>query len=688
MSPGLLPQHQALLDASAISEDVARARGYWSATKPGDLNGRFSGVQKRVPGLVIPVLDVCGEEAFCQLRPDEPRAARDGKPIKYETPAKVRMVLDVPPATRPHLGDPNVTLWITEGVRKADALVSVGLKAIGLLGVWNWRGTNEHGGKAVLADWHDIALNGRKVVLCFDSDAFQNPNVHQAVDEFGRWLESHKAEPCFAYLPSDGGKVGVDDFLVGHGKDELVALIEHKWRPLPSDATKRERKPTEVPPQVDGIELLADIGDFIGRFMVLPSEEAADLLALWVLHTWTFEAAFATLYLRITSAAPDSGKTLLMEILTALCRRGWHAINPSTAVLYRKIDAQTPTLLLDEMDNYPVDDRRDALSVLNAGYKRGATVDRCSDTGKLEAFKCFCPKAYAGLDDRSLVNTLLSRSATIRLESKTAGERKDMWIAPLVEESCAELRDRCGAWAHHNVDALRGAQPDLPPWLVNRAAEVWWALLTIADLVGGDWPDRARKASKVLTTGGDATDDSSPQTQLLSDIRAAFRDGQNIFTKDLLTKLNADDEGPWKARRRGEGLDARGLAGMLRPFKIRSRTVRVGEKTAKGYGLDQFTDAFARYLPQTPIYPSQASQASQPNADGAGDVTDVTDVTDKPGSAQKMRNDMRDPDCRHPEHREHDWAKPDSKAWSCGVCHPPADPTVVCWRGDVQETGA
>ena len=42
------------------------------------------------------------------------------------------------------------------------------------------------------------------------------------------------------------------------------------------------------------------------------------------------------------------------------------------AVLYRKIDRHSATLLLDEMDNYPLDDRRDALSVLNAGYKRGA----------------------------------------------------------------------------------------------------------------------------------------------------------------------------------------------------------------------------------------------------------------------------------------------------------------------------
>jgi hypothetical protein len=129
-------------------------------------------------------------------------------------------------------------------------------------------------------------------------------------------------------------------------------------------------------------ELLAEIEAFLGRFVVLPSAEARDLLALWVVHTWALDAAaFATPYRRITSAAPSSGKTLLLEVLAAITRNGWHAVNPSVAVLYRKIDRAAPTLLLDEMDNYPLDDGRDALSVLNAGHKRGAKVDRCKENG-------------------------------------------------------------------------------------------------------------------------------------------------------------------------------------------------------------------------------------------------------------------------------------------------------------------
>lgn len=384
----------------------------------------------------------------------------------------------------------------------------------------------------------------------------------------------------------------------------------------------------EVPgAPVDTAELLDEVKRFIGRFVVLPSEAAADLLALWVLHTHAIGGFWATPYLRVTSAAPDSGKTLLLEILAVICRRGWHAVNPSSAVLYRKVDRDTPTLLLDEMDNFPLDDRRDALSILNTGYKRGATVDRCKENGELQSFAAYCPKAYAGLDVRSIVPALLSRSITIRMEKKISTEKVDMWIAPLVEPGAIRLRGRCEAWGDQHTEALTDHTPDLVG-LINRAAEVWWALLAIAEHAGDGWHARAKGAVAELATGGDETDTASDPVLLLLDIRDAIGSEQTIFTKDLLAKLNALDESPWGARRKGEGLDARGLARMLRPFQIKSRTVRVGSETAKGYHVDQFEDAFARHLSEGP-QASQGSQGSQPAPHLERDVTDVTDVTDK-----------------------------------------------------------
>ena len=97
------------------------------------------------------------------------------------------MMLDCPPCALEHVRNPKVTLWITEGVRKADALASVGLRAITLLGDRGWRGTNETGGKTALEDLVSASRStAARSCICFDSDAFQKPAVHAATETLGR----------------------------------------------------------------------------------------------------------------------------------------------------------------------------------------------------------------------------------------------------------------------------------------------------------------------------------------------------------------------------------------------------------------------------------------------------------------------------------------------------------------------
>lgn len=230
----LLPQHRVLIEGSAISPMVAAARPYWSATKKTELRELgFGGAQLLAPALVIPVHGVTGELVTYQIRPDRPRV-KDGKPLKYETPAGTKMALDVPPAVRDQLGDPAIPLYITEGARKADAAVSAGLCCIALLGVWNWRGTNDRGGKMALPDWESVALNGRTVFLAFDSDVTIKPEVAAALKRLKGFLESRKAAVKVIYLPHpEGGKVGLDDWLAaGHQVAQLEDLAEEHVRTL------------------------------------------------------------------------------------------------------------------------------------------------------------------------------------------------------------------------------------------------------------------------------------------------------------------------------------------------------------------------------------------------------------------------------------------------------------------------
>ena len=240
----LLPRHQALLDASAITPEVAEARGYRSIEKLRELRALgFGATQARVPALLLPVWNAAGEVGVYQARPDEPRVSAKGKPIKYETPHESTMLIDVPLPAREGVRDPRRPLFVTEGIRKADSAVSLGLCCIALLGVWNWRGTNEHGGKTALPDWELVALNGRRVYLAFDSDAFEKREVYGALDRLKRFLESRGAEVSVITLPpgEGGAKVGLDDYLAeGHSVGDLLLHASDRLPdpPLPPEGEK------------------------------------------------------------------------------------------------------------------------------------------------------------------------------------------------------------------------------------------------------------------------------------------------------------------------------------------------------------------------------------------------------------------------------------------------------------------
>lgn len=236
----LLPQHQELLERSGIDPAVAEQRGYSSVKSKLDLKRLgFRDYQQRVPALLIPVYNVLGEIATYQIRPDSPRITTDGqkaRPVKYEMIGGSTMTIDCLPRLRAHLGDPGISLIITEGIRKADAAISRGWPTLALLGVWNWRHTNSDGGKTSLPDLEVIAWNGRRVLIAFDSDAMEKVSVYRALGRFGALLESRGAEVFYVYLPrsATGEKQGLDDWIAAGG--DLAQLGEI--------ATPNLRRPT------------------------------------------------------------------------------------------------------------------------------------------------------------------------------------------------------------------------------------------------------------------------------------------------------------------------------------------------------------------------------------------------------------------------------------------------------------
>lgn len=215
-APYLAEHHRRmLLEESGIDPEVAEARGYHTVEKKVELEQLgFRRTQRKVPALLAPVYSPTGEISTYQIRPDQPRINSEGNPVKYETPGGSRMRFDVHPFMRDKLDDPSVPLFVTEGVKKGDSLVSRGLCAVTLLGVWNFRGTNDKGGKTVLAEWEYVAFNGRRVYIVFDSDIMIKPGVYRAMVRIKTFLEFREAEVRIISLTTANGTWLVDCFEV------------------------------------------------------------------------------------------------------------------------------------------------------------------------------------------------------------------------------------------------------------------------------------------------------------------------------------------------------------------------------------------------------------------------------------------------------------------------------------------
>ena len=224
----LLRHHEQMLRAS-IRGDVIEGRGYFSVENRGELERLgFGRSQQIVPTLAIPIHGVVnGESPWYVHRPDEPRV-KDGRPRKYEIPAGRKMSLDVPPGVRDGLTNPALPLFITEGSKKADALVTAGAKAvISVIGVWNWRGRNDDDGLALLPDWEWVTLKeGRAVYVVYDSDIILKQPVALAMNRLGAVLRRRgRRWPSPACHPvpearSRGGRL----LAAGHTLDDIVRL--------------------------------------------------------------------------------------------------------------------------------------------------------------------------------------------------------------------------------------------------------------------------------------------------------------------------------------------------------------------------------------------------------------------------------------------------------------------------------
>ena len=172
------------------------------------------------------------------------------------------------------------------------------------------------------------------------------------------------------------------------------------------------------------------------------------------------------------------------------------------------------------------------------------------------------------------------------------------------------MAKKAARWAADNAITLASSDPLTAPGLYNRARDNWRPLLAIADAAGGHWPESARRIATVLSG---SAEDPSLGVQLLSDIRDIFAacPVDRLTSETLCSNLNELDDRPWREHDRGRLMTRRQLADLLRPFGVRPDSVRISNRTPKGYMREWFEEAFTRYLSDPPAQSATPQHGSE-----------------------------------------------------------------------------
>jgi hypothetical protein len=230
---------------------------------------------------------------------------------------------------------------------------------------------------------------------------------------------------------------------------------------------------------IDGEDLFDRVQSFLLRFVSYPLHAASVAHLLWIVHSHLMEAWFSTPRLAVLSPEPGSGKSRLLEITALLVPRPLLSVKSSTAYVLRKIadQANRPTVLFDEIDTIfgPLaHGNEDLRAVINAGYRRGFKVGRCStERGKIvtEELDPYGAVAMGGLGD--LPDTIMSRSVVIRMRKPAPEQKVEQFRPRLHEAEGFQLRDALADWAEGVVDQACEAEPVMPAGITYRHEDVW-----------------------------------------------------------------------------------------------------------------------------------------------------------------------------------------------------------------------
>ena len=377
-------------------------------------------------------------------------------------------------------------------------------------------------------------------------------------------------------------------------------------------------------------ETLNELRDWFKTYIHFQKESDAEILALWVFHTWLIpDYLYTSPRLNVKSSTPGSGKTTTFEHAAKLSRNGELISSVTSPAAIKAMAKGGWTMFIDEADRNLIRTRpgyADIISIINTGYKFGATAPtntpRKGGSWELEKFPTFAPIAMAG-NGTQLPNDTLERCINIHLLKDVRSQVQETDWEKL-DAPINALADALANSANENKDWIKSQEPELPEGCVNRHRERWKPLAKIAAAAGEPWASRIfeiiQQDIEVVNAqiaSGDAF--TAPHILLMQDLQVIYGDqAQFIPSMSLIQKLRTMNPVQWGVENPfGKELTQQKMGRLLTDgWSIYSERHR--ESDSRGYHSSQFYRAWENLglLSNKPTEPTEPTgQVQESNID-------------------------------------------------------------------------
>lgn len=314
-------------------------------------------------------------------------------------------------------------------------------------------------------------------------------------------------------------------------------------------------------------QVLNELSDFNARFIYHPNKEAHDTIALWIASTYYMPQWMYHPRIYISSPQAGTGKSTQGTIIESLALNGEKPSNVTSAYIWGRVNETQGkvTILIDESDNIWAKgrDTTDLQGILNDGFQYGAQVGRAlaTDDGiSTKRYDSYCPIGIIGIKNSRIPDTLMSRSIKIDMKLPPEGVELDWFDVFDHEDFIKHIQDELA-----KVEVPHRLKLDGPSHLGMRSfRQVWLPMFALAEVAGGDWPQRAYNASVALS-GSRTNGAMSNTTRVLLAVFDYFIENktEKIQPAVLAEELGKQDDF-WQ-------MDAQRLAYFLKPYELVSK---------------------------------------------------------------------------------------------------------------------